>query len=429
LTPAILAAITEVADAATAAGTTESSAASQDGSSSQLGAPAAERLAPPAWYDQTKHITERREMVTWIAELLQARNPDASTEWMAKLPQLARRLEESLFRCALSFGKYRDQGTIRSRLRKLALDKGIRATGAGSGAAADGAGASGGGGALVHPSAVVLAANEAVAKANEMAMGVPAIAATVPVATADAIEEDRPSKAAAADAPAVETKFKLKSPLSPKLKSPLSPGIDCIWSKADDQQVLMLTPSPGFLNQCSDAETVNCTAAIGGKAALVAADIAAEAFVAEKAKAAEDKAEDEKANAAIARAAEAASAEATKAAALAAGIAAKAKKQEQVKAVKAEVAEAEAAKFMSAQDLIANDAWFATLHDNEIEAVYADTDTYSKGANGIGDTPSAFQASIRNLYVSFFLNSTSNKIFSNEKKKSALRRGDDDAPF
>ena len=100
-----------------------------------------------------------------------------------------------------------------------------------------------------------------------------------------------------------------------------------------------------------------------------------------------------------------------------------------MKAVKAEVEEAEAAKFMSAQDLVANDKWFASLNDNEIEAVYAEKGTYSKGANGIGDTPSAFQASIRNLYVSFFLNSTSNKIFSNEKKKSALRRGDDDAPF
>jgi hypothetical protein len=194
---------------------------------------------------------------------------------------------------------------------------------------------------------------------------------------------------------------------SPELKSPVSPDIDCIWSQPEDKGVLLLTPSPGFVNQCSDAEAAKGTAAIGGKAELFAADVAAETFLAD----------DEKANAAIVRAAEAASAGATKAAALAAGIVAKAKKQEQVKAVKAEVEEAEAAKFMSAQDLVANDKWFASLNDNEIEAVYAEKGTYSKGANGIGDTPSTFQASIRNLCVSFFIELNLEQNLFQRKKK------------
>jgi hypothetical protein len=46
-------------------------------------------------------------MVTSIAKLLQARKPNAPTEWMKKLPQMARRLEESLFRGAPSFDEYR----------------------------------------------------------------------------------------------------------------------------------------------------------------------------------------------------------------------------------------------------------------------------------------------------------------------------------
>ena len=40
------------------------------------------------------------------ARLLQARKPNAPAEWMQKLPQMARRLEESLFRSALSFVSY-----------------------------------------------------------------------------------------------------------------------------------------------------------------------------------------------------------------------------------------------------------------------------------------------------------------------------------
>lgn len=64
------------------------------------------RPSPPAWYNQDEHIVERRKMVTSIAMLLQQRKPNAPTEWMKKLPQMARRLEESLFREAESFDKY-----------------------------------------------------------------------------------------------------------------------------------------------------------------------------------------------------------------------------------------------------------------------------------------------------------------------------------
>jgi len=68
------------------------------------------------WYAQELHLQERRKMITnmcvfhtsvtkpsYRARLLQARKPNAPVEWMQKLPQMARRLEESLFRSANSF--------------------------------------------------------------------------------------------------------------------------------------------------------------------------------------------------------------------------------------------------------------------------------------------------------------------------------------
>jgi len=66
-------------------------------------------------------------MITNIARLLQARKPNAPVEWMQKLPQMARRLEESLFRSAQSFEEYRDTQTLKKRLQALAMAMGLRA--------------------------------------------------------------------------------------------------------------------------------------------------------------------------------------------------------------------------------------------------------------------------------------------------------------
>lgn len=78
----------------------------------------------PQWYTADHHLQERRRMITNMcvnrvvrgvrqalrsvcgvrsARLLQARKPNAPADWMQKLPQMARRLEESLFRTAESF--------------------------------------------------------------------------------------------------------------------------------------------------------------------------------------------------------------------------------------------------------------------------------------------------------------------------------------
>ena len=73
----------------------------------------------PAWYVQDQHLLERRIMITNIARLLQARKPNATADWMQRLPLMARRLEESLFRSAASFEEYRDRLTLLRRLQAL----------------------------------------------------------------------------------------------------------------------------------------------------------------------------------------------------------------------------------------------------------------------------------------------------------------------
>jgi len=55
------------------------------------------------------------------------RKPDASKEWLSKLPQLAHRLEESLYRSAPSFEAYNDISTLKQRLEQLAINVGIKA--------------------------------------------------------------------------------------------------------------------------------------------------------------------------------------------------------------------------------------------------------------------------------------------------------------
>ncbi|CAH0373565.1 unnamed protein product [Pelagomonas calceolata] len=80
----------------------------------------------PAWYFQDLHLQERRIMITNIARLLQARKPNATADWIQRLPQMARRLEESLVRSATSFEEYRDTSTLKKRLQAMAIAIGLR---------------------------------------------------------------------------------------------------------------------------------------------------------------------------------------------------------------------------------------------------------------------------------------------------------------
>ena len=54
---------------------------------------------------------------------MRQKKPDASQEWLIKLPQTAKRLDEILFSEAPSLAVYHDNSTLEQRLRQLALNK------------------------------------------------------------------------------------------------------------------------------------------------------------------------------------------------------------------------------------------------------------------------------------------------------------------
>ena len=54
-------------------------------------------------------------------QLLQARKPNAPQDWLNKLPQMAKRLEETLYRTAPTFIAYNDANTLKQRLQQLAM--------------------------------------------------------------------------------------------------------------------------------------------------------------------------------------------------------------------------------------------------------------------------------------------------------------------
>ena len=61
-------------------------------------------------------------------QICQQRKPNAPQEWLKKLPQLAKRLEESLYLSAPSFEAYNDLNTLKQRLQQLAMNIGMNKT-------------------------------------------------------------------------------------------------------------------------------------------------------------------------------------------------------------------------------------------------------------------------------------------------------------
>eukprot|EP00587_Corethron_hystrix_P001372 CAMPEP_0113305838 /NCGR_PEP_ID=MMETSP0010_2-20120614/5322_1 /TAXON_ID=216773 ORGANISM="Corethron hystrix, Strain 308" /NCGR_SAMPLE_ID=MMETSP0010_2 /ASSEMBLY_ACC=CAM_ASM_000155 /LENGTH=1600 /DNA_ID=CAMNT_0000160371 /DNA_START=446 /DNA_END=5248 /DNA_ORIENTATION=- /assembly_acc=CAM_ASM_000155 len=72
-------------------------------------------------WQSDKDVADRREMIQKIVRLLQLRKPNAPQEWLKKLPQMAKRLEESLYRSAKSFDEYNNSSTLKFRLQQLAM--------------------------------------------------------------------------------------------------------------------------------------------------------------------------------------------------------------------------------------------------------------------------------------------------------------------
>merc|ERR1711884_611708 len=73
-----------------------------------------------ARWQRPTDMDERQKMINEIVSLIQNRKPNAPQEWLKKVPSMARRLEEPLYRCAQSFKAYADSRTLKERLRQLA---------------------------------------------------------------------------------------------------------------------------------------------------------------------------------------------------------------------------------------------------------------------------------------------------------------------
>ena len=89
------------------------------------------------WHDASEAMLAQRSSISdSIAKLLQMKRPDATPDWVQKLPQMAKRLEDALYHNSSSVTEYADLSTLKLRLQQLAVSMGgSRSSSSGSGAA------------------------------------------------------------------------------------------------------------------------------------------------------------------------------------------------------------------------------------------------------------------------------------------------------
>ncbi|KAF1790696.1 Coactivator CBP, KIX domain [Phytophthora cactorum] len=127
-----------------------------------------------AWQSEND-LPLRRKMIGKIVSLLQQRKPDAPAEWIRRLPDMARRLEDSLYRTAKNRDEYGDFSSLKTRLQHLAVTMGARAQHkAGGNPRAAGAGAVPGSATATAGNAAMMAGNAPPGMAmNQGAGGMP----------------------------------------------------------------------------------------------------------------------------------------------------------------------------------------------------------------------------------------------------------------
>ncbi|OQR98352.1 histone acetyltransferase [Achlya hypogyna] len=76
--------------------------------------------APTGTWQSPNDNPSRREVITRIIHFLQSQKPNAPPDWMRRLPQMAKKLEESLYRNATSKAEYMDTATLKQRLQVVA---------------------------------------------------------------------------------------------------------------------------------------------------------------------------------------------------------------------------------------------------------------------------------------------------------------------
>ncbi|KAG5186118.1 hypothetical protein JKP88DRAFT_151199, partial [Tribonema minus] len=81
-----------------------------------------QRVAPlTGGWQSDDDVPHRRKILSRIVLYLHQRRPNAHPEWVEKVPLMAKRLEDALYRDAASFAEYNDMSTLRARLQQLAL--------------------------------------------------------------------------------------------------------------------------------------------------------------------------------------------------------------------------------------------------------------------------------------------------------------------
>ena len=96
------------------------------------------------WRNYHGDMPKRREMIRRIVVLLQARKPDTTShEWLQKLPDMARRLEDSLYRFSDHREDYENVGTLKARMQQMPAKMSARHNSKHGGAGGASAGSSG----------------------------------------------------------------------------------------------------------------------------------------------------------------------------------------------------------------------------------------------------------------------------------------------
>jgi len=85
-----------------------------------VGAASHKKKFQPTWHLNKEDLPMRRTMITQLVHLLQKRKPHAPPEWLKKIPDMARRLEDSLYRSASSKDMYTNMQTLKQRLHGVA---------------------------------------------------------------------------------------------------------------------------------------------------------------------------------------------------------------------------------------------------------------------------------------------------------------------
>eukprot|EP00924_Labyrinthula_sp_SR-Ha-C_P003237 augustus_masked-scaffold_15-processed-gene-3.40-mRNA-1 protein AED:0.01 eAED:0.02 QI:0/-1/0/1/-1/1/1/0/1759 len=74
------------------------------------------------WQNPARDASIRQDMIARIISLLKQRKPDARQDWINKLPEMAKKLEDKLYMYSRTQGAYQDTSTLTHRLQRIAME-------------------------------------------------------------------------------------------------------------------------------------------------------------------------------------------------------------------------------------------------------------------------------------------------------------------